>query len=615
MDKTTANTFLLCLSLALLSILPFSVGAEDPTPDPGAEGQQIYRPDLDAYTGRQQKTDATLQRLLEIPEVKTIYEGCKGATPNKVSDISTCTWKKVQDAPSVAKKVMEVMGDKKANPTADGKQYEGLELTTSSAISDPALDSFKKYLFQKFELALYGEKKKQFVDHTVFYSLYNTQMGKNFINALSWYCLQAESTNFYLIFDNETKREQTVKANMEALKNFKVPAPDANNPKPNIAQKESGAVNEAYNNWATCAGAVQAICYQEKHVINNKDTPYEALDDTNADFKYSQQRACQLTRYLKDLRQNILYASKVEKTMADKPAVGAILETSGKDKQEAPQKTPSAGKIINELTTVTSNEVANKSGLSEQDDLMAKEIDKCLADNNPQLCQKYLHQGQGKEELQAAAVEYDLRTRAMEQKIVKIDNAGVKQYLTEEGYQQDKIDEIMADQSKIDSFKQAIAKRYTLERQKVIEGLNEQFRRKTVKGAKYSQQDDQNVISDIKNELSSRAEQLKQLTYYNNMVSGYLKLHDNNRPTIDENNYQTIFLELSDNAYTKGNGRSTASTGNAAGSGPSAKDVEEVQAKINEQGIKEKQGGMSDGSSGAKLEVDTINNYFLTKPD
>jgi hypothetical protein len=176
----------------------------------------------------------------------------------------------------------------------------------------------------------------------------------------------------------------------------------------------------------------------------------------------------------------------------------------------------------------------------------------------------------------------------------------VSDYLKEQGYSEDQIKEMI--EKDIEKLKEQIANRYAQEREAIVKKLNEKLKSKTidtsaedVKAAKETK------IDELASELEGKPEELKQLIHYNNIVTGFLKIaeQDAGDKKKDKNSKQE------DNTISIA--RELEST---EGLTPEEiKKQEELKKVMQEQGVK--LDAKNTDRSGTNITVDDINKNLL----
>ena len=212
-------------------------------------------------------------------------------------------------------------------------KYESVELATIEKEQDPAIAKLQEYLRKRLEEALYGEaqaegeKRGKTVDHAIFLKLYKNQISKNIIMALSAYCMDADANAGYIIYEDQCTDQECTCDNGEKNRTC--------TRKRNLASLATVTNKsiEAADTWQGCIANVQHVCHKTSAIQNNgekgwsyKGAPSVAIIEIDAtgatktlssqthqakDYEYSQQRACEVTSYLKELRQNLITLDQI----------------------------------------------------------------------------------------------------------------------------------------------------------------------------------------------------------------------------------------------------------------------------------------------------------------
>lgn len=518
--------------------------------------------------------DDTLEKLANIPEIKTLIQICKNyRKERKLSEddlpLPECLLKGTKDkviqppSKAVFAKIKTAFIDKLKEEGYSPDEIASLAiLKLETGAKDPALSKLEDYYSKRLEESLYGKYKKgskrRVVDHAKFHELYKTQVSKNIIEGISEYCIEAEPKKGFLLSSNQANRQKRRKENLKNLANFEEDSP--------IAYKE----------WSLCLVNIQHICHgtsssdEKGKLINN----YESLtkeSDGNAlikvrgkvvsidkkDLEFSKKRACTLTRYIKDSRQTLLKVTQIQdlfkKVVEDDAGTGFdIKELELEEYREEDEKT----KSLDELTSLTSDEFLNKSGFSEESKRVVKDFKtNCLKNMTVEGCEKYF--GRDLEKAEKLASEFALRTKVLMDKIsdMKGNNDKLTTYLRQEGFSEKEIKAAIQDK---EIFKK-IQKRYANEREYLILRMSEELRKKTLSGKSKEQIDFKKPetlrkIEEINTALSQRTEEYKQLIHFNNIVSGYISLSgefEKDEKDKGQINVASIYREIKGSAYSK----------------------------------------------------------------
>jgi len=598
---------LMIVSLFLLSLSAHSAGENSNIQANGAQPPQAkFEAKYGAIQGNEQA-----DRLLKIPQVKAIYEKC-------VADdkpVETCLWDGVRADDSTKKLVQDELD--KMNNSRDGiqdkdkAQYEERNLSNiriNSVANDPSKrlaasdDSPQKkleaYLFKKFTEAMYGKDKndkKLMMDHNVFYSLYQSQLGKNLISAISSYAMDSENVSGVCLVGIGVDLPNIRKTNLEMLSQ----QTQVTGKNPDGTDKTPEDSSAAYGHWGRCSSQIEALCTGSAAYNNlpnpNNDDPHPM----KARIDESKKRSCAVYRYIKDTRQALKEMELLSKKMEEKAQAGF---NNNPTEQKLYQR-----EKIDEMMAVSSQEMVQDSGMQDALNKRQEELKKCETeyDANKEVCDKYL--SGTKEDTDKLKAEYALRTSIQNEKMEKDFDDSNKdsdknliKYLQEEGRTQEQIDKIMAQTlGKLAELKREIKAKFKNERQELINGLSDKLRKTSIEK---KPEDTQGRLADIKKEFDARPDYLKQLVFFNNIVTGFIEVGGSGGKSFK--NTAALEHELKKSAFATEN-RTPASGTNAP-----ASSLSNINVSIDDiSKIKPKEGN-SNGES-VNLDVNQINDNFI----
>jgi len=206
---------------------------------------------------------------------------------------------------------------------------------------------------------------------------------------------------------------------------------------------------------------------------------------------------------------------------------------------------------------------------------------------NPEACKKFLStETDAKKD---SLAEFGMRQYALGAQIdekFKNDDE-VKKYLKEEGYEQSKIDQMLSNKTDLEKVKQEIKDRYKSERDAIIASMAKKIESQTsTTEGKIDPTKDLSKIKEIRKELSSRADELKQLVHFNNVVSSYLEIgKEKNR------NVASLFAEIEGGAESI--------------KGADKDHIKEIEKKASEAGLKTKK-----DRTRTTFGIDNLNDLF-----
>ncbi len=573
--------------------------------------------------------ETQLDKLMQISGVPEQYEKCK-KDPGGL-EVSACIWKNLNDTQKKA--VQEKMSQGK---DANQKKYEGLDINTVKVDKDPGILKLEEYFHNELRKSLYGEvtadatkKGITVVDHGIFYDLYETQISKNIVEAISSYCLDAD-LDLKIVSDG--MRETQRKKNIEMLKSFNPPptAAPADTSSANGKKKSVGAPdinNEALNHFNKCAVGIQHVCHdtaeQDNPAVNYSyshctelpkspppnDTQKKEYDQCKEDWANSKLRACEVVNYIKSARQNLIALTAIRKDMEKKEGQGGIQLLDKKIVVTVNDGTIE-GRSTDDMTTYTSRQVVEKSELAQADSEEAKKLgDRCKTNVEDVECKKFLLSADESKKLEESTTELGIRSEAMLDRIGKLkeNDEEFKKYFKEQGYSDADIELQLKDKDKVVG---ALKSKYENEKIQLIKSLNARFtnsKKSENKDATAVALDEKGKIDRIKDDLEKKPERMAQLIHFENVIMSMLTVNDGKE---SKHNTASLYKELGDSCMDAKGCKSKNSTGPSPAS-DSANDgyIKELQKNA------EGPGHLTKGTPGkAKktfIGVDTINKSIL----
>jgi len=599
-----------------------------------AENDQVTYANAAAQTS--DKKDDLIKLFLEYPAVKPIYQAClkKQTAKNLKTSLAECVWNDVDDQTKKELKNAISSAEYKKNPNRNpanenatsskenqkeqsnendkaslskdqSRNFEGVDLGTVTPYKgDKALLKVEEFLVKRLENSLIGvdPKATKIVDHQKFHALYQSQVGKNILHALSGYC--AESKMFenpdigfiastFLI--EESKVEANRKTNISLLTNF----------------DEKGE-NEVYNVWQSCVRNIKNICYREKG-LNGVDYSDPKILVENS---YSHNRACLVTHYIREHRQNLIITESIQAKMNEFTKSKSNLSFAT-DVKYYDYGNGEKEEDLNQLTTLSSREFYDAYKGKAQE--VSEEFDKkCMEEKNQEECKKYLLVGKDKEDKIKELAEFELKRKVMDEKIKSIRSpAEIKQYLKEEGYENDEIDLMIGDSTDELVIRDAIERHYEKEKNSLIAAVNQQLERSSSQNDEISFEanntnvSDMDVLARISKELKSNGVRYQEMMHFSNIISSFLSITIEGE-TDSNRNTAALFRELEYESNAQKD-RVPADDTFANGS-EQLVDVKEMENRAREAGITEtkEEDDPEKRTSASTLDVDdVINKNFL----
>lgn len=527
----------------------------------------------------------SLQKLMDIDGVQPIYDKCKTASKdtNKILD---CLWSNVKQDAELKKKVETAYADElkaKPDPAARAPASEAKPKTNMTGRSnnvgidyetDPAVIGLSKYYGEKLDAILDPEKaltaeenKKGLIlatNHKQFIELYKSELGKTIINAFTSYCLdtdpdtckctEAETKDCKLtctIDDDVDKRKLHREENIASLK------------KANLSSDGPDSIR-----WRACISAVPNACK------NPKDVNDETV-----------KRSCLIMDYVESARKNII-AADAQKEFYDDLSKSQTRQIANLSKEIVDPKKVSSDAILE----MSSEDVAKS--VKEPLEKDKAEFEACFKDGeivNAKSCEKYLSVNVKDNEM--AIAELGMRQMAQEGALeneLNSSDAKVVDYLKEEGFTKDQIDNMTSDKTKIKTVKEEIMERYKNQKSAIIAEMAARINAKTASSdGKIEGAGDKSKLEKIRDALAKRSDDLSGLVKFNNIVSSYLEVKKEGSKT-NERNTASLFGEIAD-----------------------MKEADKKQANEQVDKAQLKEVKNDNGQSQTNLDVNTINSEFL----
>lgn len=467
------------MNLYLMAILPLFLGHLAMAADTSIFDDPKVKIQMKACEGAKKK------------DPKVIIQNCliNGAPKQNIAPVDSALYSKLKTEMAKNKNDKEDNSDEKLTK-ADTPQGQSTKY-------DPAMDKLSEYYSKKIEEDLFkttNENNQGYVNHEVFHDLYKNQISKNVLLAISSYCLDAEAAEGYAIPVNEATRKLVRQENLKRLSDFE------------------NKKNLAHTYWSDCMGNLQNICDVGP---NTRDEESVSLSKT---------RACLVTNYLKQTNQTIEATTKIQ-ALFDKIDEGNFAQKWSPSllKLEIFEEGKDDKATLNKITSITSNEFIHESGFGDEVKEMQQDLEEnCFKKPNQKKCQKFFNEDQAKSQKEIS--EYAFQSKAILDQVEesKNDPEVITVFLKREGRTDAEITELLNDKK---SFEQ-IKRRYENETNELIDYLSNQLEEKSLTdSSNESLKLPENVakIKKIEEELSSRAEEYKQLIHFNNIVTGYVQ--------------------------------------------------------------------------------------------
>ncbi len=567
-------------------------------------------------------------KIINDPKVKDIYQKCKDSgQANTDQTMGQCLKAGLEADGTYDEIVKKYFGEENVGQNVysddsviDDKEERDLRKKVKNKRSDPAVKKLEEYLSKRLQEALYGKASGgrndanpiRVVDPKKFFDLYQSQLSNSFLSTFSSFCLEAKLRNDsnsedgnLLISKNEKERAKQREENLKNLKNQISSAEGAESRK---ITKDTG--------YDSCLTRVDDVCYKTK-------THFDA-EDLTEDQEYTKRRACVVTDQIKKIRQALLETKdikeKIDEFNAQSVAFGRrqaipknqVVSFSGEEK----------GKTIGDLTSITSNEFANKSGYVEEKQKMTEELNKLCIENGIQdqeKCSKFTLDENETQILNKQIDDLEARKLAIKQKFTELkgSEAQIRDFLKNEGRTDAEIDQLL--EKGPDQIAKTIADEFEAEKQAIIDSLNKV---KEVRGV--ASVDPQNPNSQaqkpdlekVKDELMEDAVKYKEIIHFNNIITGYLETvrnkEDENGEIVQERGVNTAALlrEVNDSAYDAKN-QDEDQRNPANNDGYNQGDFNQIKETLAKRAKENPEQSTGDEKSPVSIGTDVINKEFL----
>lgn len=481
---------------------------------------------------------------VEIAGVKELYSECyktqsqaQGSSDSFGESLGNCLWNKIESDQGLKKKVMDVV-NKQSGQNGSGRYRTTIETKKNSSQGIEALKSFYQ---ERLEAALYGEydgtkqRYQKLSNQRTFFELYKTQLGKNIIASMTSYCIEADLygpaglKTIPLISDKEEERQNRKNINIQSL-NRTVGA-------------EGKQKLEGYQRWESCLPNINKVCIAGREsgefksytatngkvgtpevysytdlLADCKDGDDDEEDRCKAKISYSNQRACNVIKYVELARQSIIKTDEIVEKMDKRPTTLTGLDNSNIEMYDSRKNRDES---IDALTTLSSGEALEALAKGQKDDVT--EMEKCYKDGaivDAKACEKYL--STDKEEQYALLGELKVQQEATLEKLKEIESTPeeIFKLLKEEGYTDDQA-KILSEQADV---KEQVAKRFEAKKDAILKSLSEEIKKRTTTGESFDAIADKDKIAAIAQEMKDRPKNFSTLVHFNNIVSSFLEI-------------------------------------------------------------------------------------------
>ncbi len=527
-----------------------------------------------------------LQVLSEQDPMKGYIEGCKTSLPQSEADdrgkLLNCAWDKLSD--DEKKDIYALL---ESDPESDESNKYSPGLSNFKKEKSSATKILEKYLMGRLEAALYGEDEsgntlKVAADHTDFYRIYQSQLGKSLITELANFCIYADEDGKFKDGDTAAELEKIKEENLKKLS-------ELNN---------EGTQSKSYAGYSKCITTIGDLCEQGKSPAGVDISP------------------CELNRLMTSVKNSLATTEDLIETFEERES-GSSLRLDGVDKDGKRGATINGEAVnINKVTNIGSKELLKDSGYEEEMNKIAQDLEKnCKGVQNPEQdpkCKDYLTKKSDNERM---LLEYELRNKALAQKVndeltedsseEKLKSILKEQGLSDEEYEnlKAKVAQEMSTRTNSNNqcatveacIKEKIVNRYENERKQLVKSLERKLEQTQYDDTADPQSSNATAkIEDMTKRYQNSATDLAKVYQYSNIVSSFIEVGSSGS---GNRNTAALAAELESNYFDpNSNSRGTASQGSGASITPV--DLSELSGLA---------GGKSKDAEAVNLESSQIN--------
>jgi hypothetical protein len=532
-----------------------------------------------AIAGQFVETDEAqdpMEKLLSHQLIQPRYEKCQ-AFAEKDNDLvlGDCIWNGKGDPsdtdylkpldPSTQQQIHDYLAQGKNNKKLKENTLESLDVSNlkRKQADDSANKRLHDFLTKEIEKTLYGNinpndgTRESVARHDSFNKLFKSQLGKNILFVISDTCMDAQisSDNKHIQIDNDPDKRRTVrKDNLKKLEQ-----------KVDDTDKDGKAIETlgAYKFWGNCMQLLPATCEnverdgsgnpKPKNPNNPKPGEFLALmdADTNTgfdskDIKYTQGRACQAVRYIKDARQNLIAIDQINKQYKKLESEGQGIALAVAKDEDIDKALTHSSKALGEAVNMEQDKIQFQNCVSYSTDNDGKVDESTVKVNDTEQCKKYFASKDSGLDQKSKLAEYDLRRRTIASALDNATDEQLKELLIEEGYTEEQAGQAIADD--LDKIKEQIKTKYDRERDALVKSIHDEINNNTAaNGDTVNDGADAEKLKLKAKEMEYKAERFKQLIHFNNIVTGFIDITDKNKKSV--NNTGAMEAELEDSAF------------------------------------------------------------------
>jgi len=480
-----------------------------------------------------------LVKLTEQDPIKGYIESCKNLKPNQTQEeILNCVW---EDNLTDDEKdqIFSLLNSNTENPER-GSEFD-VGIGNFKKEKSSATKVLENYLVKRLEEVMYGDEDKKNLkvarDHTDFYRIYQSQLGKNLITEMSSFCIYSDDKGeipFSRLKDLQTNKQ----TNLDNL---------------NQVDSKSGRTL-SFKGYESCIIKISEYCEKGSKFTSKLTDPVVS--------------PCELNRLMTAVKRALTKTEDLIDTFEKRGVERGIAMAEINDERID----------IQDVVNLGSQEIVSDSGYEEEMKKVAQEIkDNCVGVTDPEddpICEKYLTKKTENDEI---ILEYKLRNKALVEKVKKRletpTEENLKAVLKEQGLSDEEYEELkLKVQNELassaqscatieDCIKEKITNRYENERDQLGKSLQ-----KRLESTQYDDSDEatssgsESKLANLANSYDTSAESLAAIYQYSNIVSSFIRIgsEDDGRT-----NTAALAAELESNYFSadSSGGRETASNG------------------------------------------------------
>ncbi|MBT3981333.1 MAG: hypothetical protein HOE90_08260 [Bacteriovoracaceae bacterium] len=533
------------ITAILILMICFASFAEE---DEGNDSDKVIG-EVGASVSAEDTADSEDVYAIDHPLIKgTCYDNEDFKTPK---DINGCIEAMFRGEGNPASSKFKDITPLNADQIKQIKDYLGEKKETSLTFEkSEASKKLTDYLSKRMEETLFkgaSDSTKKIVSQADFVTLYNSQLTKNAILAITSYCLEADlngtTLTKYHISKEASARKSMRDRNVNDLQKFN---PD--DPK-----------------YGGCMTSISGICdpsiceeQKAKEIKENGSSKRECEnltsigEETDPGVKYTRTRACEVTNYLDIVRTKMKELADVKKIYDEKLGHKGLAVNS--EKVEVYNGDGNSGKSIDELTSITSDELVNEAGLHDEFDSQKKpfENEEC---KNPgtEGCDKVTYGEEDWKDYNKRSQEFLVESLIAESEYNDPQNLKkevLKEKLKEKGYSDDKIESLLTGADPELNMANELKNLLKLKRESILARTKAKMVSNTIETTEINADiiEGSTAAEEVKENFDNQEEQYTQLIHFNNVVTSFIAVKDPKTGKESRTN-QSLLREVEDSAF------------------------------------------------------------------